>query len=102
MRRWTRYSGLSRSKNKGRVRFRPQSGRYLLAAKLTGLPSRPGEFRPEPLTDPDVNLSIHPARAIARRLPPSTDHRAHPVAGWPDPMAMACPLRSTGITPLHH
>jgi adenylate cyclase len=30
------------------------------------LPSRPGEFHPEPLTDPDVNLSIHPARS---RLP---------------------------------
>jgi len=29
------------------------------------VPSRPGEFHPEPLTDPDVNLSIHPARAIA-------------------------------------
>jgi hypothetical protein len=29
------------------------------------LPSRPGEFQPEPLTDPDMNLSIHPARAIA-------------------------------------
>jgi len=29
------------------------------------LPSRPGEFHPEPLTDPDMNLSIHPARAIA-------------------------------------
>ena len=28
------------------------------------LPSRPGEFHPEPLTDPDLNLSIHPARAI--------------------------------------
>jgi putative transposase len=27
------------------------------------LPGRPGEFRPEPPTDPDVNLSIHPARA---------------------------------------
>jgi len=26
-------------------------------------PSRPGEFHPEPLTDPDLNLSIHPARA---------------------------------------
>src|SRR5262252_3790819 len=36
-------------------------------------PSRPGEFHPEPLTDPDLNLSIHPARAIARRLPPSID-----------------------------
>ena len=26
-------------------------------------PSRPGEFHPEPLTEPDLNLSIHPARA---------------------------------------
>ena len=33
-------------------------------------PGRPGEFRPEPPTDPDVNLSIHPARATQRRLPP--------------------------------
>ena len=33
------------------------------------LPSRPGEFHPEPLTDPDRILSHHPARAIARRLP---------------------------------
>jgi hypothetical protein len=29
------------------------------------LPSRPGEFHPEPLTDPDLTLSRHPARAIA-------------------------------------
>ena len=28
------------------------------------LPSRPGEFHPEPLTDPDLILSHHPARAI--------------------------------------
>ena len=34
------------------------------------LPSRPGELHPEPLTDPDLILSHHPARAIARRLPP--------------------------------
>jgi hypothetical protein len=26
-------------------------------------PSRPGEFHPESLTDPDVILSHHPARA---------------------------------------
>ena len=38
----------------------PQSG---LAWFCFLLPSRPGEFHPEPLTDPDVNLSIHPARA---------------------------------------
>jgi hypothetical protein len=28
------------------------------------MPSRPGEFHPEPLTDPDLILSHHPARAI--------------------------------------
>ncbi len=38
-----------------------------------GLPSRPGEFHPEPLTEPDVILSHHPAHAIARRLPPSAE-----------------------------
>ena len=37
-------------------------------------PSRPGEFHPEPLTDPDVTLSCHPARATARRLPPSVEN----------------------------
>ena len=40
---------------------------------MTQMPSRPGEFHPEPLTDPDVNLSIHPARVTAPRLPPSAD-----------------------------
>jgi hypothetical protein len=44
-------------------------------------PSRPSEFHPEPLTEPYVNLSIHTARAIARRLPPSIDHRVPLVAG---------------------
>src|ERR1700720_3409300 len=39
------------------------------------LPSRPGEFPPEPLTDPDLTLSRHPARATERRLPP-------PVENW--------------------
>src|SRR5207344_111413 len=37
------------------------------------VPSRPGELHPEPLTDPDLTLSRHPARAIARRLPPSAE-----------------------------
>src|SRR4029450_8878886 len=37
------------------------------------MPSRPGEFHPEPLTEPDLTLSRHPARATARRLPPSID-----------------------------
>src|SRR5215469_16886783 len=30
-------------------------------------PSRPGEFHPESLTDPDMNLSIHPARVTQRK-----------------------------------
>jgi hypothetical protein len=68
------------------------------------LPSRPGEFHPEPLTDPDVILSHHPARAIARRLPPSAEpsgsSRYDPVG--PSSTAMTHPLRSTGITPLQH
>src|SRR6266852_9850985 len=68
------------------------------------MPSRPGEFHPEPLTDPDLNLSIHPARVIGRRLPPSAEpsgsSRFNPVG--PCSTAMTCPLRSTGITPLHH
>jgi len=46
------------------------------------LPSRPGEFHPEPLTDPDLILSHHPARATARRLPPSIEHWVPPAAGW--------------------
>src|SRR5229473_1337713 len=66
------------------------------------MPSRPGEFHPEPLTDPYVNLSIHTARVIARRLPPSAEisgsSRFDPVG--PSPTAMTCPLCSTGITPL--
>src|SRR5712692_5836669 len=67
-------------------------------------PSRPGEFHPEPLTDPDVILSHHPARVIARRLPPSAEpsgsSRYDPVG--PSSTAMTHPLRSTGITPLQH
>jgi len=51
------------------------------AGPALGLPSRPGEFHPEPLTEPDVSLSTYPARATARRLPPSIGHRVPPVAG---------------------
>ena len=43
-------------------------------------PSRPGELRPEPLTEPCVNLSIYTARATERRLPPSVQHRVLPVS----------------------
>src|ERR1700732_4572299 len=64
------------------------------------LPSRPGEFHPESLTEPDLILSHHPARAIARRLPPSAEpsgsSRFDPVG--PSPTAMTRPLCSTGIT----
>jgi hypothetical protein len=69
------------------------------------MPSRPGGFHPEPLTDPDLTLSRHPARVTARRLPPSAEisgssRGINPVD--PSSTAMTRPLRSTGITPLHH
>jgi len=48
---------------------------------LRHLPSRPGELHPEPLTDPDLILSHHPARATVRRLPPSVACQVPPVAG---------------------
>jgi hypothetical protein len=39
----------------------------------TGMPSSPGDFHPEALTDPYVTVSSHTARATHRRLPPSAD-----------------------------
>src|SRR5262249_45457794 len=65
-------------------------------------PSRPGEFHPEPLTDPDLNLSIHPARAIPESCRPPSKPRAPPVASWPFevPTWIACPLRPADIPPL--
>src|SRR6516162_3140434 len=51
------------------------------------MPSRPGEFHPEPLTDPDLTLSRHPARATERRLPP-------PVENWLVPPNEGCRLPS--------
>ena len=48
--------------------------------RLAG-PSRPGEFHPEPLTEPDVSLSTYPARATHRKLPPSAEtNRVHPAS----------------------
>src|SRR5271168_5646145 len=75
--------------------------RKFLPGRRPHVPSRPGEFHPEPLTDPDLILSRHPARVIARRLPPSAESSG---SSWFDPVdpistAMTCPLRSTGITP---
>ena len=64
----------------------------------------PGSFTPSPSQIPDLNLSIHPARVTARRLPPSAEpsgsSRFDPVG--PCSTAMTCPLCSTGITPLRH
>ncbi len=59
--------------NRSDVSFREQRSRDTGHGESTRLPSRPRELHPEPLTDPDLNLSIHTARAIARRLPPSTE-----------------------------
>src|SRR5215471_13140119 len=50
--------------------------RRFLRPPSTRAPSRPGELHPEPLTEPDVNLSIHPARATQRRLSPSIKTRS--------------------------
>jgi hypothetical protein len=64
----------------------------------------PGNFTPSPSKIPDLILSHHPARAIARRLPPSAEisgfSRYDPVD--PSSTAMTHPLCSTGITPLRH
>ncbi len=57
------------------------------------LPSTPEKFHLEPLTDPDLMLSHHPARAIDRRLPPSVEFWAPPVASWPRSTLMTCSLR---------
>jgi|SRR5580704_11229602 hypothetical protein len=67
-----------------------------------GLPGRPGEFRPEPPTDPDVNLSIHPARATPKKV--AAFRQDQGLIRFPvDPISagVTCPLRSTGITPFH-
>jgi hypothetical protein len=39
----------------------------------------PGGCNPEPLTEPDLMLSHHPARTTAGRLPPSAEIRAPPL-----------------------
>src|SRR5258708_7234319 len=68
--------------------------------QCTLLPSRPREFHPEPLTDPDVVLSHHPARATARRLPPPAE-----ISGFASPCGPALlvtqdPTRKSRVTPL--
>jgi hypothetical protein len=63
----------------------------------------PGNFTPSPsqnsgLEPLDSSGSCHPLRAAALRQ----NRRAPPVASWPFmvPTSIACPLRSTDITPL--
>src|SRR6266581_5893802 len=60
----------------------------------------PGNFTPSPSQIPDLILSHHPARVIARRLPPSAEpsgsSRCNPVG--PSSTAMTCPICSTSIT----
>ena len=75
-------------------------------------PSRPGEFHPEPLTEPDVSLSTYPARAAlsvkirrflllpvdqlnydANGLPPSL-HGNYPTSS---PIRSSPPLNSASV-----
>jgi len=44
-------------------------------------PSRPGELHPEPLTEPDLNLSAYPARAPPEdgHLPPTSSSSGCPL-----------------------
>src|SRR5262249_604049 len=64
-------------------------------------PGRPGEFHPEPPTDPDVNLSIHPARATPRK-PTGFRQDSEVLRLLVDSILtwVTCSLRSTDITPL--
>src|SRR5713101_5603593 len=73
------------------------------APRSEALPSRPGEFHPEPLTEPDVSLSTYPARATPRRLPPSAATNGFIPESQLTQSAttrVTRSLRSTGITPL--
>src|SRR6516162_8334227 len=88
--RWLRFPAISACTGSG-VMLRPSNLILAAAAVLapmahvlelpSTLPSRPGELHPEPLTDPDLILSHHPARATVRRLPPSVACQVPPVAG---------------------
>jgi len=79
------------------------AGRHCRLILSRRAPSTPGEFHPEPLTEFRLEPSIHPARAIQRELPPSTEPAGSPVSSWPFmvPTRIACLNRSTDITPLY-
>ena len=70
---------------------------------LPSLPSRPGEFHPEPLTEPCMTVSRHTARATLEgcRLPPQPPGSSCCQLAKSIATRVTCPLRSTGITPLH-
>jgi hypothetical protein len=59
------------------------------------MPSRPGEFHPEPLTEPDLTLRLVPPREGCR-LPLNIGFLPLPVD--PRQMAMTRSLRSTALT----
>src|SRR5262249_48180317 len=67
---------------------------FVTACQFARPPSRPGELHPEPLTDPDMKLSPHPARATPRkpcRASPRQEFLRFPVDSiltwWPAPFA---------------
>ena len=61
-------------------------------------PVGPGVFHPEPLTEPDVNLSIHTARVTARRLLPSINCRVPPLPVDPALDGVSPCLGAIGVT----
>src|SRR5215831_3795119 len=93
---WSQFMGQSTM----RARSLPVGPRLQMSMSACAESAR--GISPEPLTDPDVILSHHPARAIARRLPPSAEiagsSRFDPVG--PRSTTMTHPLRSVGIAPL--
>jgi hypothetical protein len=81
--------------------FRPNSiAEHFISWHRPFLAGCSGNFTPSPSQIPNVILSPHPARAIARRLPPSAEiagsSRFDPVG--PCSMTMIHPLRSMGVT----
>jgi hypothetical protein len=70
--------------------------------KETVQPGRPGDLHPESPTDPDVNLSIHPARATPGK-PAGFRQDKEFLRLLVDSILtrVTRPLCSTGITPLH-
>jgi hypothetical protein len=56
----------------GQASSRVENWRSDPQGSISSSPSSPGEFHPEALTEPCLTVSNHTARAIPRRLPPST------------------------------